>query len=181
MSKDLEKYDKLVVFLLVFAAFVFAIGWWFAEEKSAPQYSSKIDKLMFDKDNKSPRLVLTLPDKLEPRDKSKTNDIEIDVFEEIVISHDNTEKEEEDFSVTNLLINVPNIFNLRTKKQTGELKNVSVHYSLVDKLPNDFYLPKIASDGSKPWKELMRNLPAMKNSLARADPLGILNDSGRSL
>ena len=45
MSKNLEKYDKLVVFLLVIIASVFAVGWWFAEEKSAPQYSTKIDKL----------------------------------------------------------------------------------------------------------------------------------------
>ena len=51
-NKILEKYDKLIVFLLVIMASVLAIGWWFAEEKSAPEYSSKIDKLMFDKNNK---------------------------------------------------------------------------------------------------------------------------------
>lgn len=152
MSKTLEKYDKLIVFFLVITASVLAIGWWFAEEKSSPEYSSKIDKLMFDKDNKSPKWVLTLPDKLEARYKTKLNDVEIDVFEEIVVSEDKN-KEEEVFSVTNLLINIPNIFNLHTKKQTSELKNISVHYSLVDKLPNEIIVPKIAKDGSKPWIE----------------------------
>ena len=153
MNKTLEKYDKLIVFFLVITASVFAIGWWFAREKSAPEYTTKIDKLMFDKDNKSPKWVLTLPDNLEPRDKNKSDDVDIDVFEEIVISHDTEKDDNEEFSVTNLLINVPNIFNLRTKKQTSELKNISVHYTLVDKLPNELYLPKIATDGSKPWIE----------------------------
>jgi hypothetical protein len=95
VNKTLEKYDKLIVFLLVITASVLAIGWWFAEEKSAPEYSSKIDKLMFDKNNKSPKWVLTLPDKLEARDKNKINDVEIDVFEEIVVSEDK-EKEKDD-------------------------------------------------------------------------------------
>lgn len=151
MNKNLEKYDKLVVFILIIIASVLAIGWWFAEERSAPEYSSKIDKLMFDKDNKSPKWVLTLPDKLEPRDKNKIDDIETDVFEEIVVSDKN--ENEEVFSVTNLLINLPNIFNLQTKKQTATLKNISVHYSLVDKLPEGAIIPKIATNGSKPWIE----------------------------
>ena len=73
MSKNLEKYDKLIIFLLITIASVLAVGWWFAEERSTPEYSSKIDKLMFDKDNKSPKWVITLPDKLEPRDKNKIN------------------------------------------------------------------------------------------------------------
>lgn len=151
MNKNLEKYDKLVVFILIIIASVLAIGWWFAEERSAPEYSSKIDKLMFDKDNKSPKWVLTLPDKLEPRDKNKIDDIETDVFEEIVVSDKN--ENEEVFSVTNLLINLPNIFNLQTKKQTATLKNISVHYSLVDKRPEGAIIPKIATNGSKPWIE----------------------------
>ena len=89
MKNQLEKYDKLIVFLLVITASVLAIGWWFAEEKSAPEYSTKLDRLMFDKDNKSPKWVLTLPDKLEAKNKNKSSseDIEIDVFEEIVISN----------------------------------------------------------------------------------------------
>ncbi|MBE6467224.1 MAG: divergent polysaccharide deacetylase family protein [Alphaproteobacteria bacterium] len=154
MSKDLEKYDKLVVFLLVFAAFVFAIGWWFAEEKSAPQYSSKIDKLMFDKDNKSPRLVLTLPDKLEPRDKNKVNDIEVDVFADIVSSNKkDDELDDEFFSVERLLMNVPNIFNLPNRKQTSKLKNVSIKEDLTEQTKSGLLLPVISANGEKPWEE----------------------------
>ena len=63
MKNKLEKYDKLITAGLVVIAFIFGIGWWFAEEKSEPVYLSKIDRLMFDKDNKAPRFVLTLPDK----------------------------------------------------------------------------------------------------------------------
>lgn len=153
MSKGLEKYDKLVVFILIMIASVLAIGWWFAEEKSTPEYSSKIDKLMFDKDNKSPKWVITLPDNLEPTDKSKLNDVEVDVFEEIVISKDKNEETSEDFSVSNLLINIPNIFNLHTKKQTAELKNLLLNEALTDKSVKNFTLPKISEDGLKPWIE----------------------------
>lgn len=153
MSKGLEKYDKLVVFILIMIASVLAIGWWFAEEKSTPEYSSKIDKLMFDKDNKSPKWVITLPDNLEPTDKSKLNDVEVDVFEEIVISKDKNEETSEDFSVSNLLMNIPNIFNLHTKKQTAELKNLLLNEALTDKSVKNFTLPKISEDGLKPWIE----------------------------
>lgn len=152
MNKTLEKYDKLIVFLLVIIASVFTIGWWFAEEKSFSEYTTKIDKLMFDKNNKSPKWVLTLPDKLVPVDKNKAEDVEIDVFEEIVISGNKAEKEDV-FSVTNLLSNIPNIFALATKKQTSKLKNISQDETLVENLPNETFVPKISSDKLKPWVE----------------------------
>ncbi len=154
MNKQLEKYDKLIVFFLVITASVLAIGWWFAEEKSAPEYSSKLDRLMFDKNNKSPKWVLTLPDKMEAKDRSKEEikDVEIDVFEEIVIS--NEEKtSDESFSVANLLVNIPNIFMLRSKKQTANLKNVQTNPALLDKSVKGLLLPKISDDGLKPWVE----------------------------
>lgn len=154
MNKQLEKYDKLIVFLLVITASVLAIGWWFAEEKSAPEYSTKLDRLMFDKDNKSPKWVLTLPDKLEAKDRSKEeiDDVEIDVFEEIVISGDQKEVEEK-FSVADLLTNIPNIFTLRLKKQTADLKNIQTISSLLDKSIKNLLLPKISDEGLKPWIE----------------------------
>lgn len=71
MRENLEKYDKLITAALVIIAFVLGIGWWFAEEKSEPVYLSKIDRLMFDKDNKAPKFVLTLPDKLIAKAKNK--------------------------------------------------------------------------------------------------------------
>ena len=52
MREKLEKYDKLITAALVIVAFILGIGYWFAEEKSEPEYLSKIDRLMFDKDNK---------------------------------------------------------------------------------------------------------------------------------
>ena len=90
MSHNLEKYDKLVTALLVIVIFVLGIGWWFAEEKSEPVYLTKIDKLMFDKDNKAPKFVLTLPDKLVSTDKTdkKEKDFPKPVEKEEVFSLD---------------------------------------------------------------------------------------------
>ena len=122
MSKGLEKYDKLVVFILIMIASVLAIGWWFAEEKSTPEYSSKIDKLMFDKDNKSPKWVITLPDNLEPTDKSKLNDVEVDVFEEIVISKD---KNEETFFRIKLIDKYSQYFQFTNKKTNSRTEKLA--------------------------------------------------------
>ena len=153
MNKNLEKYDNLIVFLLVIIASVFAVGWWFAEEKSAPQYSTKIDKLMFDKDNKSPKFVLTLPEKLVARDKNKIEDVNVDVFADINSNDSTHEQKEKVFSVSNLLLNMPNIFNLSNKKQTSELKNITLNSNLTNKTDDGRILPKIADDGTKPWEE----------------------------
>ena len=71
MREKLEKYDKLITAVLVIVAFILGIGYWFAEEKSEPEYLSKIDRLMFDKDNKAPKLVLTLPNKLVATNKKR--------------------------------------------------------------------------------------------------------------
>ena len=82
MREKLEKYDKLITAFLVITAFILGIGWWFAEEKSEPVYLSKIDRLMFDKDNKAPKFVLTLPDKLVAKNKNDIKEVFVDAITE---------------------------------------------------------------------------------------------------
>ena len=54
--------DNALIFITGTAIIaVTLIGLLFAGKKSEPVYLSKIDKLMFDKDNKSPKFVLSLP------------------------------------------------------------------------------------------------------------------------
>ena len=147
MSKDLEKYDKLVTAILVIVIFMFAIGWWFAEEKSDPVYLSKIDKLMFDKDNKAPKLVLTLPDKLQSTIKQDS-----DSFDRPQSTPEKPQ-EAEIFSLEELLAGVPNILGLPNENPSITNKYVELAEELTETTETGNIYPKIAADGRKPWIE----------------------------
>ena len=147
MAYGLEKYDKLVTAILVIVIFVFAIGWWFAEEKSDPVYLSKIDKLMFDKNNKAPKLVLTLPDKLKEQSKKSAVSLEVPkvIAEKKIV--------QEIFSLEEMLAGVPNIAGLPNTMPTIENKYIEASEDLVEKTEDGKTYPKISDDGQKPWIE----------------------------
>ena len=52
MVNRVTSYKILSVAAIAAVVSLAVIGYWFAEEKSDPVYLSKIDKLMFDKNNK---------------------------------------------------------------------------------------------------------------------------------
>ena len=149
MREKLEKYDKLITAVLVIVAFILGIGYWFAEEKSEPEYLSKIDRLMFDKDNKAPKLVLTLPDKLTATNKKA--DVFIDVSQEARLMKEPPAPPE--FSFEKLLARVPNLTNLPAKAATQQLDYIGLEESLTDKSKEGLILPRISEDGHKPWSE----------------------------
>ncbi len=159
MQSTLEKYNKLIVAILVIVASVIGVGYWFAEEKSEPTYKSKIDKLMFDKDNKAPKFILTLPDKMTP-EKTK-----IDAFVDDVRKTQIKKKIEEnpDFSLEDLLASVPNIFNLPAQSPTQQLKYISLDESLYETNEKGQILPKIAADDRKPWSEYGNSVDTQPN------------------
>ncbi len=161
MSGNLEKYDKLVTAALVIIAFVLGIGWWFAEEKSEPVYLSKIDKLMFDKDNKAPKFVLTLPDKLIAKTKDKNEEIVVDVVP------DNAPKvaqaADEGFSLDKLLSGVPSVMMLPAKAPTNQLKFLDLDEMMVEITPKGKKLPKVSSDGRQPWIEYGHTVKTQPN------------------
>ncbi len=160
MRENLEKYDKLITAFLVIIAFIFGIGWWFAEEKSEPAYLSKIDRLMFDKDNKAPKFVLTLPDKLVAKSRNEIKEIFVDAVTEEKTFLPNVE--EDMFSVTDLLAEIPNIFKLPNKNPTYELENIYIDEKLVEK-QKGLFLPKISEDGRKPWIEYGKSIKIQPN------------------
>ena len=149
MSYNLEKYDKLVTALLIIVIFVLGIGWWFAEEKSEPAYLTKIDKLMFDKNNKAPKFVLTLPDKLVPKNKTEDDFVEVTEIKEVP----KTDKKEETFSLERLLEKVPNIFNLPNKPASLKHKYVELEEGFFETTEEGYLLPKKSEEGKKPWME----------------------------
>ena len=59
------KYKLIGLFSLIFIIlFVGGTGYYFAGKNSEPEYLSKVDKILFDKKNKSPKYIITLPDKM---------------------------------------------------------------------------------------------------------------------
>ena len=105
---------------------------------------------MFDKDNKAPKFVLTLPNKLVATAKEKGNKVFVDALKKIE-DDDNVENEIMDFSLEKLLASVPNLFNLPKKSNTQKLEYIDLDENLTDITSNTKKLPKISNDGRKPW------------------------------
>jgi len=160
MAKNLERYDKLVIVILIIALLILAIGYWFAYEKSEPVYLSKIDKLMFDKNNKSPAYILTLPDKVEVV-KQDDNSLG-DVFEaKAVVEHE--PEVVKDFSLEELISNVPSIAKLENKSFAVTMKNIAMVPELIEITETGEVLPKISADGHKPWIEYGNAVEVLPN------------------
>lgn len=160
MKEGLEKYDKLIAVFLVIIAFILGIGWWFAEEKSEPVYLTKIDKLMFEKGNISPAIVLTLPDKLIARKKTKADNITIDAVVKEVQEEDEVEQS---FSLDKLFAEIPNLHILPNKAPTMSLKYIDFDDGLVEESNKEDKLPKISDDGRLPWAEYSNNVETQPN------------------
>lgn len=151
MREKLEKYDKLITAGLVIIAFVLGIGWWFAGEKSEPVYLSKIDRLMFDKDNKAPKFVLTLPDQLTAKEKNKNEEIAIEAVQQEPVKPEI--EEEHIFSLEKLLETVPMLHNLPNRQPTQSLEYIEPLEELTETDTTGKKLPKISETGQKPWIE----------------------------
>lgn len=162
MRENLEKYDKLITAALVIIAFILGIGWWFAEEKSEPVYLSKIDRLMFDKDNKAPKFVLTLPDKFSEKTDEKKEDIVVDAIE-APKPVKQTVQENKEFSLEKLLETVPILQNLPNKTATQSLEFVDLNPELTEKTAEGKILPQISEDGEKPWVKYGKSVHVQPN------------------
>ena len=58
----LKNVRTVLIVLLILSA-VAATGYFFAKKKSEPVYLSKIDRVMFERKNKTPGFIMQLPDK----------------------------------------------------------------------------------------------------------------------
>lgn len=147
--RALLRYIKLAgVFAAAFILMT-VIGYFVAEKKSEPVYLSKIDRLMYDNHNKSPRYVITLPDvvKKKPQDSQET-------------AAEPGEKPAEEaapgkikpLTLDDILLNVPSIYNLPGRDATQKLSRINYDDNLTESL-DGVILPKISKDGHKPWVE----------------------------
>ncbi|MBQ8677755.1 MAG: divergent polysaccharide deacetylase family protein [Alphaproteobacteria bacterium] len=160
MAKNLERYDKLVIVGLIITALVLGIGYLFAQRKSEPVYLSKIDRLMFDKDNKAPALLLTLPDNLDTVTKSE-DDTDLD-FEKPQ-PQPSPKVETAEFSLESLINGIPSLSKLPSRTYPVSLKAIDLIPELTETSEDGLLLPKNSIDGHHPWSEYGQTTPTQPN------------------
>ncbi len=133
------KKSKLAFFIFMAVVMVMMSGYFFAKKKSEPEFRTKIERIMFEKKNKSPKYILTLPEKKQKLpSKNKPSFLSEEPVKLETI---------EDF--------------VKAAPLLAKLKDSSNHYSLnvVENIPDliekkdNFTLPKISNQNKKPWVE----------------------------
>lgn len=154
--------DNALIFITGLAIIaVTVIGLLFAGKKSEPVYLSKIDKLMFDKDNKAPKFILTLPawDKVQASAKeNKSFEIKDDAVQELQAEIITSKKK----SMEDIIAQIPNLGSLPETEQTQTLNNIMNSKGMIENV-NGLTLPKISPDNKKPWAEYGNAVDVLPN------------------
>ena len=116
---------------------------------------------MFDKDNKSPKFVLSLPswDKvLASAKENKSFEINDDILQElqddVVIPKRKT--------MEDILAKIPNLGALPDTPQSQTLTNIMNSKGLIEPV-NDLILPRISQDNKRPWVEYGKVVDVLPN------------------
>lgn len=96
---------------------------------------------MFDKKNKSPKYVLTLPDGVESKTAKE---------EPPVLASTPSEEESKPLSVAELLKSIPLTSKLIPIRDPKPLNVIDLDNNLTEK-EGDLIIPKVAGDGTRPW------------------------------
>lgn len=136
-------------------------GYFFADKSSEPEYKTKIDRILFDTKNKSPKFVITLPDGLR-----------------IVKSEETPKAIEERLPVEQKIKQSKEEFLKQLMKETPaipKLSDFSGYAPLAEAERNSNYeqevqgqvLPKIGSNGQKPWIVFAQEHPKVQPNFYR--------------
>ncbi|MBR2033413.1 MAG: divergent polysaccharide deacetylase family protein [Alphaproteobacteria bacterium] len=150
MAKKLTSYKIIGALTIVSILSIAVVGFWFANEKTAAIYKTKLDKLMFDKNNKAPKFVLTLPNLKEIKEEKNT-----DISAEVVwseIPNSNINKDTEPEGVLEIISHIPNLNQLPNNDPTQKLRHIVLSEPLTEQL-DSMVLPKISPEQLKPWSE----------------------------
>ena len=162
MVQKATSYKILAAVAVAAVATLAIVGYWFADEKSNPVYLSKIDKLMFDKDNKAPKFVLTLP---EPGQKQQSGGTPIISASPDILPLPKTSPEpssSEPQTLAEIISMIPNLNQLTDQQPTQSLRFVTQDIEMVEK-EGALSLPKISVDGRKPWSEYGESVNTLPN------------------
>ena len=130
----------LVVLIILFA--LAGTGYFFAKKKSEPVYLSKIDRVMFERKNKTPGFIMRLPDKEEISKLSQQE------------AQKEPAKETPPHAIeaNELLDKIPLVAKLAKNSVQEPLKYINADKNLIEE-KDGAYLPKIGKNGKKAWIE----------------------------
>lgn len=147
MIKLLKQYKLLIISVFLTIILLLGLGYLFAEHKSEPTFATKIDRIMFEKKNRSPKFVITLPD-LKQKESIEAKEV-IQATPQEVVTQQNESK---GFSAIEFAHKIPLMSKLKPISNPIPLAQVEIISDLSEKKDN-MTLPKIANDGRKPWIE----------------------------
>lgn len=154
MFKTLKQQQGIILAALLSIVVIVAIGYFVAVKRSEPMYRSKVDELMFDEKNKSPKYIITLPD--HKQKKSEMAEAEKD--------NKADEKNPEDDGLTpqqRVLSNIPVLTKLTPLENMKPLANTEIDSTLVAK-DGKYILPAKSGD-KKPWLAYGKKVSVMPN------------------
>ncbi len=155
MLKTLKQQQGIILAALAALAAIVAVGYFSAVKRSEPKYRNKVEEMMFEEGNKSPKYVITLPDKKSPQELKE---------ERRRREAATPDKHSADDGLTpqqRVLNNMPLLVKLKPIENVNPLKNVEVDASLTEQEGN-YQLPK--TDGlRKPWSEYGRKVRVQPN------------------
>jgi len=141
----LKQYRLLIIIVLLTIILLTSLGYMFAKQQSTPTFANKIDRIMFERKNRSPKFVITLPTEKQKISTIVNNNISDEITKQ---ETDNLEKK--GFSAIELVNKIPLMSKLKAVSNPSPLLPIEIISELSEK-NNDVILPKIAEDGRKPW------------------------------
>ncbi len=142
MLKRLKQQQGIIFAAIIALAAIIAAGYFSAVKKSEPKYRNKVEEMLFEEGNKSPKYVITLPEKKSPQELKKER-------EKLAKVLDSKEQKEHMTPQQRVLSNMPLLTKLEPIEKASPLKNIEQDPNLTEEEEN-FLLPKI-NGLDKPW------------------------------
>lgn len=151
MLTQLKQKRFLIIFGLLVFAILLVVGYFSASFKSEPVYLTKIDKIMYDKKNRSPKYIMTMPEKAKV--KTKTEEVAA------VTPEDNEEKASD---IESIMKAIPFLTSLGDIGNQTPLKHIEISNDFI-KVENNLSIPAISGDGKKVWQIYSRESTIQPN------------------
>jgi len=145
--KFLKQYKLLIIAVFLTIILLLGLGYLFAEHKSEPTFATQIDRIMFEKKNRSPKFVITLPD-FKQKESIETKEVIQAAPQKAITST----AENKGFSAIEFAQKIPLMSKLKPISNPLPLNQIEIISDLSEKKDN-MILPKIADDGRKAWIE----------------------------
>lgn len=152
MFKKIRQQQGIILAVIMTLSVIIIAGYFSAVKRSEPKFRSKVDQMLFEEGNLSPRYVITLPDHQTKK-----------AITDKVTDTSTTKKQEDDGLTTQqrVLMSVPVLSKLTAIEGLSPLKNIGVNSELLEK-DSGFIIPR-KNDMMKPWVEYGHKVKVQPN------------------